>query len=69
MPRFRSSGAVVLGRLLACALIGVTSVLVESAPMVVLACNAPIVWAVLGVEYALFRKLREKSAGLKGAEL
>ncbi len=37
--------------------------------MVVLACDAPIVWAVLGVEYALFRKLREKSAGLKGAEL
>lgn len=69
MPRFRSSGAVVLGRLLACALIGATSVLVESAPMVALACDAAIVWAVLGVEYALFRKQREKSAGLKGAEL
>ncbi len=62
-PQFRITGALVASRVAACAVIVAVAALSGFDPLVMLACNAAVVWAALAAEYVLYRKRRETDEG------
>lgn len=65
---FRLSGLVLVSRVIACLLIAGVAVIPGADTLTTLVCDALIVWAALGVEYASYRKRRELVGGGRGRE-